>query len=1620
MLVLPLCVSGFAQVATGMPPFGSFGGGPFDTVNLGNLNVHWVIPVFSKAGRGTSFYYTLSYDSSLWYPVTSNGVTSWVSLSNWGWVANSPALGGSITTTTNSHTPCIDPVTHQKYYVTGTFIKSLVDPLGTSHPFLLPEDPCDTGNIFYGTTNDGSGWSLTYNAGSITATSRLGVTTVPNVGGVGSYTDTNGNQITANSSGQFFDTLSSTTPVLTVAGSGTPSSPTTYTYTAPSGSAAYTVNYTQYTVATNFGVSGTREYGPLSTALISSIQLADGSTYQFAYEQTPGSCTPLSGTYSNYCVTARIASVMLPTGGSITYAYTGGSNGIESDGSTAGLTRTLSPGGQWQYSRMQVSGAHWQTTVTSPPDPVNSGSASDVTVIDFQKDGNTSVQSSNFYETQRQVYQGGVSPSNLLMTKTTCYNANYATCTTTAVSSPITQMDAYVQLPNGSTRLSETTYDGYGSVTDDKEYDYGVTTGSSPGNTKLVRETTISYAGLGNGIVGKPQSVTTNDWTSGTSTRIARTSYSYDQGTPTGTSGTPQHTTISGSRGNLTTYTISTSTGASISKTITYYDTGNPNVATDVNGALTTYVYGSGSCGNSFPTTINEPLNLSRYLSWNCTGGVATQVTDENGNNVTSTYTDPDFWRPASLADQMLNQTTISYSGQTAVEAALQNFNNGNSVSDSRTTVDGFGRPILSQRLQGPGAVNYDSVEADYDNFGRRYRSTMPFSASAGTTNSSAPGTTTTYDALGRILSITDSDGGQVSYTYLNNDVLKKVTGGQTFQKQFEYDGLGRLVSVCEMTQLTGSGTCGQATQVNGFWTKYTYDALGHLLTVVQNAQASSGNQQTRTLVYDMLGRVTSETNPETGHNGVSGTISYTYDSISPCGDGLNYSSAGDLVQKRDNAGNATCYSYDALHRPLTAGNKQISGATLRKFFYDSETSYPTGVTVSYGKTHMVEAQTTSTSGSVITDEFFSYDQRDELTDVYESTPHSGGYYHTTAAYWPTGTLKTLSGIPGVPTINYGANGAGLDGEGRITQVAAASGTNPVTGVTYSTTSNTNPLGALTNLTFGSTDSDSFTYDPNTGRMATYKYTVNTKTDKGTLTWNTNGTLQKLVINDQIPGTADSQTCNYTYDDLRRVASATCGSLWSQTFSYDAFGNITKSGNLSFAPGYTFGNGATTNQFYSIPGVSVSYDANGNLLTDNLNSYTWDQNWGTLLTVNNGSATVTATYDALGRMVENNAGGTWTEFVYGAIGRLAKANGQTLLKAYIALPGGAKAIYNSSGLAYYRHSDWLGSSRITSTAVTPTSASSTSAYAPFGEQYAPSGSADASFTGQDQDTVSGVFDFFARRQSYSQGRWISPDPLGRGAAALRNPQTWNRYAYVSNNPLALIDPYGFFGGICGFTEECTDDNTGGGGNDTSNDGGVGWLFGGGIYWGPGAVGVGDAGGGGGLQQAEQNALQLLQNPTCANAIDGNTGVAATVLVQALEGSDPNSPLYGSTDAIATIQPGDLGANNISSTGYSGTGGVTQGTLQPATMVDGNLVSGGVGAPWTITINSNPNGMFFAPLLNPYMPAVYSIQSLQAITVLHELGHAADYNGYPSQILNDDGNSDQSMRNSARVAAACLT
>jgi hypothetical protein len=56
--------------------------------------MHFDFPVFAKPGRGLPFTYVLSFDSSVWSPVTVNGAKSWQPAPNWNWRAITEAATG--------------------------------------------------------------------------------------------------------------------------------------------------------------------------------------------------------------------------------------------------------------------------------------------------------------------------------------------------------------------------------------------------------------------------------------------------------------------------------------------------------------------------------------------------------------------------------------------------------------------------------------------------------------------------------------------------------------------------------------------------------------------------------------------------------------------------------------------------------------------------------------------------------------------------------------------------------------------------------------------------------------------------------------------------------------------------------------------------------------------------------------------------------------------------------------------------------------------------------------------------------------------------------------------------------------------------------------------------------------------------------------------------------------------------------------------------------------------------------------------------------------------------------------------------------------------------------------
>jgi RHS repeat-associated protein len=223
---------------------------------------------------------------------------------------------------------------------------------------------------------------------------------------------------------------------------------------------------------------------------------------------------------------------------------------------------------------------------------------------------------------------------------------------------------------------------------------------------------------------------------------------------------------------------------------------------------------------------------------------------------------------------------------------------------------------------------------------------------------------------------------------------------------------------------------------------------------------------------------------------------------------------------------------------------------------------------------------------------------------------------------------------------------------------------------------------------------------------------------------------------------------------------------------------------------------ASTNQYTGISGVT--YDADGDLLTDTFHTYTWLAD-GHVASVTTGTNTTSIVYDAEGNKVEENSGsgGSLHEYV-SAFGISAQMTGQTETSATASLPGGVQALFSLDLLVGFRFPDWQGSIRAESSLSRAFSESV--AFAPFGERYAVKGAPFNvdSFTGKPDQITGDEYDFPARELHDGQGRWVSPDPTSG---------TGNKYVYADNNPLSNVDVYGLLAIVINGQETDSTDDT---------------------------------------------------------------------------------------------------------------------------------------------------------------------------------------------------------------------
>jgi RHS repeat-associated protein len=717
--------------------------------------------------------------------------------------------------------------------------------------------------------------------------------------------------------------------------------------------------------------------------------------------------------------------------------------------------------------------------------------------------------------------------------------------------------------------------------------------------------------------------------------------------------------------------------------------------------------------------------------------------------------------------DGLLYQTKVTYreaDGQTE------------RVIVSNQWLDGAGRVRRAGTGEGATPSSFDVVKRIYDELGRLRKSTNPYRStrSDGDTNPGPPNlpnaTTYDYDVMGRVRTVTLPDTRTVVSDFTG--VETTVTDQVGRKRKSELDGLGRVIRVTEQDPSSGSLS----------WiTNYTYDMLDNLKQVDQGGQL-------RTFGYDALSRMTSESTPE------GGALSYTYTSF------------GAVLKRTDARNVETHYRYDTLNRLDQVSYTGPGGGAL-----------PSGVEttslVSINYNIFTGQQSGNGLVSFITDgvgtdgagrEDYAYDGLSRATSkqrTVDGNVYTTGYEYNQASQvvvmvYPSGKRVRM---------NHDSRGrmAGLD----KVNISGQQLLGYLSNLTY------NEAGQLLTSTLGTSTAINESYNYNadrlqlTGQTATrgttqimslgYSYqAVAGQSGAGTTAGNS-GQLMSIT------GTLNGQTRaqSFTYDNVGRLVTATGYQVWERRFDYDRFGNRTgvwdraSGGSQIQSVAIQTAGSIPTNRISTVNSVSYVYDSSGNLTSDGVRSYQYDAE-SRLVKVDNGS-TATYSYDAANQRVKKQTASGVTYYIW---------EGSQVIAEYsnVAQGGGG-------GLRYYL------ADRLSTRAVLDGAGNviGTQDSQPFGEEGLMSaGEVEKHrFTSYERDGETGTDYAINRQYQNSTGRFMRPDPE---SGLITNPQSWNRYAYVRNDPVNSVDPLGLFttkictyvtSGVIGFFSSSTDGRT---------------------------------------------------------------------------------------------------------------------------------------------------------------------------------------------------------------------
>ena len=210
------------------------------------------------------------------------------------------------------------------------------------------------------------------------------------------------------------------------------------------------------------------------------------------------------------------------------------------------------------------------------------------------------------------------------------------------------------------------------------------------------------------------------------------------------------------------------------------------------------------------------------------------------------------------------------------------------------------------------------------------------------------------------------------------------------------------------------------------------------------------------------------------------------------------------------------------------------------------------------------------------------------------------------------------------------------------------------------------------------------------------------------------------------------------------------------------------------------------NQLTTWAGTTISYDNNGNMLGDGVNTYSWNARDQLAAVTKTGQTLPAFTYDAFGRRQKKTLGATVTSYLYDGANTVQELTG-TSVSANMLTGLGVDELFQRADTAATRTvlSDALGST--VALADTSGVVQTSYNYAPYGATTSSGGTSSntSQFTGRENDADSLYF-YRARYYHPVFGRFVSEDPIGFGAG------NTGLYGYVHESPTNLTDPSGQF------------------------------------------------------------------------------------------------------------------------------------------------------------------------------------------------------------------------------------